>query len=286
MKNFFVNSNNKYMTVCTLLTGTFFMAFAIVCFFDVVNVVVGGVSGIAIIIKAVWDIPMWVISAVFNIPIFIVAYKRLERGIFYRTLFATAALTVFLGIIPPVKVITGNLLADMIAGAACMGAGLGLVFRCHASSGGTDLLATLINQRVRHISIPKVLACVDAIIVILGATTFGVEKGIYSFIGIFVVTKVSDYIIEGPDRAKLMYVISKREEEIIRYIVDELKRGATCIDVYGAYTKEKKRMIMCVISTKEIVEMKSQIYKIDENAICFIGDIREAFGEGFTKLEG
>ncbi|MDE6026397.1 MAG: YitT family protein [Lachnospiraceae bacterium] len=277
---------NKYNDVIMITIGTFLMATAVVSFFDVMGVVVGGVSGIAIIVKAIWDVPMWVISALLNIPLFIAGFKQLERGMFYRTLFATMILTIFLGILPQFDILTGDMLADIIAGGTCMGIGLGLVFCSYASSGGTDLLATLINRKVRHISIPKVLAIVDVIIVVAGAGTFGVKKGIYSLIGIFAVTRMSDYMIEGPNRAKLLYVISDAETEIVNYIVNTLGRGATCIDVKGAFTNQKKRMIMCVLSGKEIVKAKQIIYKMDEKALCFVGDIREAFGEGFTKFRG
>ncbi|MCM1273645.1 MAG: YitT family protein [Clostridium sp.] len=276
----------KYYDTVMIVVGTFLMATAVVSFFDVMGVVVGGASGISIIVKAVLDVPMWVISALLNIPLFIAGFKRLEREMFYRTLFATFTLILFLGILPQFDILTGDMLADIIAGGTCMGIGLGLVFCSYASSGGTDLLATLINQRVRHISIPKVLAIVDAVIVVAGAGTFGVKKGIYSLIGIVVVTRMSDYMVEGPNRAKLLYVISDAETEIVDYIVNTLKRGATFIDVKGAFTNDQKQMIMCVLSGKEIVKVKQIIYKMDEKAICFVGDIREAFGEGFTKFRG
>ncbi len=286
MKNFFMGKLSKYNEPVMIIIGTFLMAMAVVSFFDVMGVVVGGASGIAIIVKAILDVPMWIISALLNIPLFIVGFKRLDREMFYRTLFATIMLIIFLGALPKFDILTGDMLADIIAGGTCMGIGLGLVFCSYASSGGTDLLATLINQRVRYISIPKVLAIVDAVIVVAGAGTFGVKKGIYSLIGIAVVTKMSDYMIEGPNRAKLLYVISDKESEIVNYIVNTLKRGASFIDVKGAFTNEEKQMIMCVLSGKEIVKVKQIIYKMDEKALCFVGDIREAFGEGFTKFRG
>lgn len=281
MKSFFVREKVKQY-ICVLL-GTLAMAVAVVMFFDATGVVVGGVTGIAIILKNLFGVPMWLVNAMINIPLFIAGYKILDRDIFVKTLYGTIALTIFLGIVPSYNLLTGNLLVDIIIGGVLMGTGLGLIFVSYASSGGTDLLATLINVKIRHISIPRIMAIIDGLIVIGGAFAFGIEKGIYAIIAIYIVTKVSDEIMEGPNKAKLIYIISDKSEEISGYIVNKICRGVTYINATGAYTNEPKKMIMCVVSGKEMVKIKQNLYQIDENAICFVGDIREAFGEGFTK---
>lgn len=285
MKNFFFKTG-KLNTFFDILLGTFLLAASVVWFFDAVGVVVGGVSGIAIIIKATMDIPMWIINIAFNLPLFIAAYKILDIGMFFRTVLGTVLLTIWLGILPYVNLLTGNLFVDMLAGSVLMGAGLGLIFVSNSSSGGGDLLATLINRKLRHLSIPKIMAVIDIVIVLAGAQVFGVDKIMYSIIGIFVLARVSDIIIEGPNRAKLLYIISEKNDDVVKYIVETMERGATYIDTEGAFTHKSSKMIMCVVSGKEMVKLKQIIYKLDENAICFVGDIREAFGEGFTKFRG
>lgn len=284
MKSFVVKEKIKQYIKVT--SGTVVMAAAVVNFFEPAGVVAGGVTGIAIILKSTLGLPMWIANGVINIPLFVAGYKILEKDIFIKTLYGTAALTVFLGVVPCAEVGTGNLLADIIAGGALMGGGLGLIFTAYASSGGTDLLATLINVRIKHISIPRILAAIDAVIVLAGALVFGVGKGIYAIIAIYIVTKVSDRIMEGPHRAKLIYIISDKSTEIGKYIVNNIGRGVTYINATGAYTNRSKNMIMCVVSAKEMVKIKQNIYRIDEKTICFVGDIGEAFGEGFTKYRG
>lgn len=284
MKSFVVKEKIKQYIKVTI--GTVAMAAAVVNFFEPAGVVAGGVTGIAIILKSTLGLPMWIANGVINIPLFVAGYKILEKDIFIKTLYGTAALTVFLGVVPCAEVGTGNLLADIIAGGALMGGGLGLIFTAYASSGGTDLLATLINVRIKHISIPRILAAIDAVIVLAGALVFGVGKGIYAIIAIYIVTKVSDRIMEGPHRAKLIYIISDKSTEIGKYIVNNIGRGVTYINATGAYTNRSKNMIMCVVSAKEMVKIKQNIYRIDEKTICFVGDIGEAFGEGFTKYRG
>lgn len=284
MKSFFVsNIKKEYLGI---IAGTILQAVAVVMFFDATNVVVGGVTGIAIIIKNLFDVPMWVVNALVNVPLFIIGYRILERSVFYKTLFGTVSLTVALGVVPEKNVLTGDFLVDIIIGGVLMGAGLGLIFLSYASSGGTDLMATLLNKRIKHISVPKIMAIIDGVIVVAGAGVFGPKKGIYALIAVYIVTNVSDMLLEGPNRAKLLYVISDKNNDIVRYIVEEMDRGATNIQISGAYTKQLKNMIMCVVSAKEMVKIKQIVYEIDGNAICFVGDIREAFGEGFTKYRG
>lgn len=286
MGRFRLDRNNNIIQYVTIILGTFLMAIAVVLFFDAMEVVVGGVTGVAIILKSTFGVPMWVTNAGINIPLFIMGYRILDRRTFVRTLIATFFLTVFLGIVPEMNLLTGDRLVDIIIGSVMMGAGLGLIFMEYASSGGSDLLATLINVRVRYISIPKIMAIIDGIIVIAGAGVFGITSGIYSMIAIYVVTKVSDSIVEGPNHAKMMYIVSEQDKNVIQYIIEILGRGASYIEITGAYTGNRKKMIVCVVSSKEMVKIKQKVYQTDENALCFVGDIREAFGEGFTKFRG
>ncbi len=286
MGRFYFDRENRVLQYITMIFGTFLMAVSVVMFFDPMEIVVGGVTGVAVIFKSLYNMPMWLSSAVINVPLFIAGFRILDGRTFTRTLVATATLTIFLGVVPEMKLLTGDTVVDITIGSVLMGAGLGLIFRQYASSGGSDLLATLINVRVKYLSIPKIMAVIDGIIVIAGAGVFGMTNGIYSLIAIYIVTKVSDAIVEGPDRAKLMYIVSDKETEVVKYIMDDINRGATYIETIGAYTEKTRKMIMCVVSGKEMVKIKQKVYQIDENAICFIGDIREAFGEGFTKFRG
>lgn len=271
---------------CYIVFGTFVMSVAVVMCFDKAEVVVGGATGLAIIFKSLFDIPMWVVNVTFNLPLFIIGFKVLDRQSFVRTLVSNALLTVYLAAMPQLDILTGDLLVDIILGSVLMGIGLGFVFRAYASSGGTDLMATLINHWVGYMSVPKIMAVIDGIIVLVGVGVFGLTKGIYALIAIFIVTKVSDGMVEGPGRAKLLYIISGASEEISQYITNVVGRGATKIQVTGAFTDNEKNMLMCVVSSREMVKIKQKTYQIDPLAICFVGDIREAFGEGFTTYRG
>ena len=264
-----------------IVFGTLIMSVAVLMCFDAAEVVVGGVTGLAIIFKNLFGVPMWVVNAGVNLPLFIIGFKILDKQSFVRTLVANVFLTVFLAVIPVYDILTGDLLVDIILGSVLMGAGLGFVFRAYASSGGTDLMASLINHKLRYFSVPKIMAAIDGIIVVAGVGVFGLSKGIYALIAIFIVS-----IVEGPGRAKLLYIISSSADDITKYVMNVIGRGVTRVEVTGAFTENKKNMLMCVVSSREMVKIKQKTYKIDPSAICFVGDIREAFGEGFTSFRG
>lgn len=279
-------STKVYVQYLKLTIGSIIMAFSVVEYFNILHIVPGGVTGIAVILNGKFGIAMWIVNAIINAPLFIIAIKLLRKEALVRTLYSTVILTIFLGVFPVMEVLTGDLLVDVLTGSVIMGFGLGLIFSANASSGGTDLAATLLNKKIAHLSIPKIMACVDTTIMLIGIKAFGLTNAIYAIIGIYAISKVSDYIMEGPNKEKLIYIISDKYEEISEYILNDISRGASYIKLVGVYTKQDRNMIMCVVNAKEMVKIKEKTYQIDENAICFIGDIREAFGEGFTNMIG
>lgn len=277
------------MVYVRLTLGAFLMALAVAVYFDRLELVTGGVTGLAIILRHLFGIPMWLVNVATNIPIFIIGYRVLGRRAFFRTLYTTVMLSAWLAVLPMFpgfSILTGDLLVDALTGGIWMGVGLGIIFLQNASSGGADMLASIFNKRVQHISIPKLLAVLDGIVILLGIGVFGIRNGIYALFVLFVITKVSDAVLEGPNHAKLLYIISSEYEALKAYITEELDRGVTCIQASGGYTGENRSLLLCALSTKEMVNVKRKIYELDAHAICFVGDIREAYGEGFTKYIG
>ena len=277
------NDDLEYKRYGLMTLGAFLMAFSVVVYFNPLELVTGGVTGLAVLFNHLFHVPMWLVNASVNIPLFIIGYKVLGKLAFYRTVYATVCLSVFLGVIRPLPLLTGDVLVDGLCGGVVMGGGLGLIFLQNASSGGADMTAQIINRKVPHISVPKLMAFVDGIIILFGMGVFGLRKGIYALIVLLVMTKVSDYILEGPNHAKLMYIISTEDKAVTEYITGQLGRGVTRVPAKGGYTGSPKQMLLCALSSKEMVNVKRKIYELDDRAICFIGDIREAYGEGFTK---
>ena len=138
-------------------------------------------------------------------------------------------------------------------------------------------------ERLKHYSIAQILQVLDGAIVILGAFVFGLNKALYAIISIFLVSKISDSLIEGLKFSKLAYIISDKYQEIAQVVMNELKRGATGLKATGMYSKADKKVLFCVVSKKEIVQLKEIVHTIDSEAFLIVSDVREVFGEGFIE---
>ncbi|RGY98290.1 YitT family protein [Clostridium sp. AM58-1XD] len=265
--------------------GAFMIAFAIKNIYDPMGLVTGGISGIAIILKAKLDIPLWATNTVLNIPLFIFSVKSLGWTFVKRTIFATAALSVFLGAIPYYPFLHEDMLLTALFGGVITGIGTGLLLLCHATTGGTDTMAVLFQRKMRHISIAQILQILDGIVVIAGISVFGITCACYAVIAVICLGKVSDSIVAGVHYSKVAYVISDQKEKIASVIMERLERGVTDIKATGMYTGDRKDILFCVVSPKEIVEVKEIAAAIDPRAFIIVTDAREVRGEGFSAHE-
>ncbi len=276
--------NNEFKQYFKITLGAFLMSVALIIYFNELGIVVGGVTGVAVILNNTLDIPMWFVNTAVNIPLFIIGYKTFDKQTFIKTVYGTGMLSFFLAVLPDVNLRTDSFPVNVVLGAFFMGSGLGLILSSDASSGGVDMLSTMISRKIRYITIPELMLFIDGIIIVCAISFFGIVKGIYAVIALVIETGISDNIIKGFKRSKLIYIISASHRELADYIVNTLERGVTYINIVGGYTNENRKMIMCVVTGRELVKIKQVIGRIDTKSICFISDVSESFGEGFTKL--
>lgn len=275
-----------------IIVGTFLMGFAIKTIYDPISLVTGGFTGIAIIVKNATKnlfggdgIPLWVTNYALNIPLFVVAYKIKGKHFIGRTFFATTSLSLALMIIPEISILREDYVLACIFGGVITGAGTGLVFLARATTGGTDMLAAVIQNYCKHYSIAQVMQIIDGLVVVIGAFVFGINKALYAVICVYVVTLVSDGIIEGLKFSKAAFIISEQYDKIASEIMLELDRGVTGINATGMYSNNDKKMLFCVVSKKEMIQVKEITAKIDPNAFVIVSDVREVFGEGFIEYK-
>ncbi len=284
MRSFFnINKINikQYMMITA---GALLMSVALVIYFNELGIVVGGVTGIAVILNNTLGIPMWLVNTAVNVPLFVIGYKTFEKSTFVKTVYGTTMLSLFLAFVPNINIRTDSFPVNVVIGAFFMGTGLGLILASDASSGGVDMVSTMLSRKFRYVTIPEMMLFIDGIIIICAISFFGIVKGIYAIIALIIETHMSDNIIKGFKRSKLIFIISSAHRELSDYIVNSLERGVTYINVVGGYTNEERKMIMCVVSGRELVKIKQMAGRIDSKSLCFISDVSEAFGEGFTKL--
>lgn len=274
-----------------IIAGTAALSFAIKCIYAPNGLVVGGFSGLSIIIEKLTGgfisggIPLWITNIVLNVPVFIAALKAKGKSFIGKTLFATLMLSFWLAILPEFYFIKGNILLAALYGGVVQGVGMGLIFSTNATTGGTDMVGAVIQKYMQHFSVAKIMMVIDAFIVIVGGYVFGLEKALYAIITIVVVNRIVDTIIEGIKFAKVAYIITDKYEQVSQAVLHEVGRGITGIQAKGMYTGAERCVLFCVVTKKELVFLKELVGKIDENAFIIVSDAREVMGQGFLPVE-
>ena len=272
-----------------IIIGTTLLALSINLFFDKLGMVIGGVTGIAIVIKELTEhlmtggIPIWITNLVINVPLFIVAIIVKGKSFGKRSLFATLYLSFALYITQGVPAITEDILLGCVFGGVIGGVGLGHVFLALATTGGTDLAASIIQHFVKYISVAKIMMILDAIIIACGFVVFGAEKTMYALISVYISIKVIDAILEGLQFAKAAFIITDRPDEISSALLTQLDRGVTGLHGEGMYTGNDKKVLLCVVSQRQIIQVKDIVRGQDEDAFVIVADVREVLGEGFLE---
>lgn len=275
--------------VMLMIGGTGLMALAIQCIYDPAGMVVGGFTGISIIVKQLTaqriqgGIPLWLTNLVLNIPVFLLALKIKGKRFVGRTALATVLLSFWLYVLPLWNLTGGDYILSSIYGGTCSGIGIGLVLLAKATTGGTDMVATLIQHYLRHYSVVQVMLILDGVIVLLGIVAFGVQPALYAVLAILITSKLSDALMEGLKYSKAVFIVSDRANEVAQVLMRELSRGVTGIHASGMYSGRRKNMLYCVVSKKEIVELKDLVIQMDRDAFVIVTDAREVLGEGFLE---
>lgn len=277
--------------LCILL-GTTLLALGINWFTSPLALVTGGISGISIVIKELshmfmgYTIPIWMTTLVLNIPLFAISIK--QRGVQFaaKSLWAVSLLTAALWyteFIPNVFDVNDDLLLGGIFGGIIIGLGVGTVLKAGATTGGTDMLATIIKYKHNRFPIAKVMLGIDGFIILSGFFIFGPIKAMYAIISVFISSKVITGVLEGMNYAKVAFIMSDKEEAISQAIMEKIPRGVTGLKATGMYTKEDKQMLFVVVSQKEITKLRDLVKEIDQRAFVTIADVHEVLGEGFIQ---
>lgn len=273
-----------------LIVGVCLMSIAYKSIYEQAGMVTGGFSGIGVIVKELTSglfedgIPLWVTNIMLNIPLFTVAYILIGKNFVKRTLLGAVLLTVFLAIIPDIKYIeeTDYLITAVFGGVLC-GVGIGLVLLSGSATGGTDMLAVIIHKYIKRYSVVEIMQFIDGAIVLAGVAVFGLRVSLYAVIAVYITTIVSDNVIEGPKQARAAFVITDNYEIIADCIKVKMDRGVTLFEGKGMYSYQTKKMLMCVVSKKEISQLKQICSENDDKSFILISDVREVMGEGFVQ---
>ncbi len=269
--------------------GALVYAMGISIFLDPNNLAPGGTTGIAIIINSITGLKTGTLVFLINIPILIFGWWKFGIKFILSTMYVTVASSFFMNlmneyIILKYGVITHDLLLSGAAGGSLMAMGMAVVFRQGATTGGTDIIIRALRQRYKHIRSGTIFIITDAIIVSASAVILkNVEIALYAAITIVISNYVLDLVLYGGDSAKLLYIISSRQEQIAKRILDEIDIGITYLKAEGAYTESEKKVIMCVCRKYNYTKVREIVKEEDIDAFFIVSGANEVFGDGYKS---
>ena len=267
-----------------ITAGSFLIALALTVFLVPNRIAAGGVSGLATVIYYISSFPIGITMLIINIPLFLAGLKIMGMSFGMRTIYGITSLSVFTDLMQPhVSSLTDDLLLASIYGGVVGGIGLGIVFRSRGTTGGTDMIASLINYYT-GITVGEGLLIADGVVVALAGIFFNLEVALYAAVTIFITSQTIDVVQEGLNFKKGVLIISDRADEINEMVVNDLNRGITEFEAKGGYTGDRKQVLLCIISRSEVSELKTAVAKIDKEAFVIISNVHEVLGEGFTEI--
>lgn len=249
------------------------------------NVAPGGFTGIGQIVNhLVPAVGVGLVNLLLNVPLFLVSLRSMGLGFGLRSLISSVALSLMLDYLP-VPAMTDDVLLSAVFGGVLCGAGFGLVLRGHATTGGSDMLASIVHRHVPALKVSVCLFAVDATVVVASGFVFDASAAMYALISVFVMNVVIDQVLEGPGLARSHIIITNHGEKMAERILKELDRGVTAIEAKGMYSGEGRTMLLCVVSRLEAVRLRSIVYSVDPRAFVIVQNVHEALGEGFKELQ-
>lgn len=287
---------DKVTSLLRILFGAMILALSMNIFLIPFKIAPGGVSGIATVIYHISDerIPVGITMLVINIPLFLAGFKIKGRSFIFNSIVGAAFLSFtidltepvisrFLDLILATDYSSQDLLLFALAGGFTSGIGLSFVLKEDATTGGTDMAASLLNKIFPWVPVGKLLIVFDGMVILFATIVFkSFRLGLYSVVALFVSAKTLDQILEGANFAKSLMIISKESEKIAKALMENIDRGVTGLYGKGMYTGNQYTILLCVVRKEEIHKVKNEVKKIDPNAFVLLTDVREVLGEGFT----
>ncbi len=274
-----------------IVIGNFIIAFSLVSFVIPNNFINGGVSGISIILYHLTHFPIGISYLIINIFLFILAFKILGMSFGFKSIFSTITLSLmidfFTYIIPlPVFKNPQHIMLIVFYGGALSGIGLGMVLSQGASTGGTDIIAMIINKYF-HLQPGKGIWISDITITLFSiiVPTIDIYYALYGVLSVLVTGSAIDVILEGFTNSRQIIIITEHPDKIKKFILNKLGRGITVFEAIGGYTGRKKIVLLTVVRLRELAKFKMAIKEMDPYAFILISKVSEVYGEGFREIK-
>ncbi|WP_195972926.1 YitT family protein [Clostridium thermobutyricum] len=278
----------KFKEYLMITIGMLFVVIAIQFFFIPNNITAGGVTGISVVIcEYIKGLNVGLVMGVLNIFLFIIAFIFIGRDFGGKTIYAAMGISFINWAIEEFftpMAVTNDLMLSTIAGSLFLGIGLGIVFTQDASTGGTDIIAKILNKFF-HIEMGRGMQIVDIIVVIFSGITFGIEKAIYAAICVILTGIVIDKVISGYYTCHQVIIFTNKTKYIKEYIINDIDRGCTIFTGEGGYTGENKNIIYCVLERAQLMKVRKFLKENEPEAFVIVNDAHDVLGKGFEKIE-
>lgn len=268
------------------IVGSVLYAVGVDMFISPNQLVPGGVTGISLLINHVIPaFPVGVGIIVINLPLLLLAWRFLGRGFTLRTAFVTVFSSVAIDLLEPfLPHYTNNPLLAALFGGVMSGVGLTLIFLRGATTGGSEIVARLLERRYPHISIGRLMLLVDGVVISASALVFGrLEAAMYAAVLVFVSALVLDELIGGARRTRTVLIVSEKREELARTLTNQIQRGITVLDAAGAYTGEAKQVLLCAVRPSEVYPLRLMVLEADPHAFIIVLNSEQVLGNGFQE---
>ncbi|WP_294404230.1 YitT family protein [uncultured Clostridium sp.] len=274
--------------VLIIFLGCIIASLGVNIFLSHAQLLSGGATGVGLLFEYTVNIPTGITVFLINIPLLLISLKKLNKSFTIYTTIGMLSLSISLMITKPLAELVNidglDLLLYCIYGGVLCGIGFGLVFLRNGSTGGTDIITMLIRKKYSNFNIGSLGFSLNLIIIIIGAFIFGLPQALYTLISLFIQSLVLDQMLKGFSSKKLLLILTKKESEVINYVIKDLNRGITSLFAEGEYTHNKKKMLYCIVTARQMIELKNAVHHIDPSAFITIVDISEVRGKGFMNI--
>ncbi len=256
------------------------------CMFLVPNEIApGGFTGIGQLCNALFGINVGTMALILNVPLFAVSMRSMGIKFGIKSLAASIGLSLLIDYLP-IGAVTDDLLLATVFGALLGGVGFGLILRGNATTGGTDMLASLIHTRVPTLRVGVLITMVDGLVVLASAFVFSPKMAMYALISVFIMNYTLDYVLDGMNRSTAYLIVSQKSDEIAAQVLGQLERGVTGLYGRGRYSGQETEVLLCVVGRFEVIRLRRIVSSCDPRAFMIAINAHEVLGEGFKDISG
>ena len=276
---------HKYGWIPATAAGSFLFALGFSVFLQPNDMSPGGISGLALIVVELLGFgSVGTLSILINLPLFILGGLKIGRRFFFGSLLGMLLSSVLIDAFALMGLPAGEPLLGVLYGGVICGLGLGLVFVCGSSTGGSDILVRLLKLKYRNVPIGQISMCFDAVVVVLTGLAFhDVTKALYTGITVYVCGKVIDAVVYRFDYSNVALIISSEHEAIAEAIGRKLDRGATFLHGEGSYSRIQTKVVLAAVKKQQIAELKELVVELDPNAFIIVQEAHQVLGDGFSR---